>query len=477
MTPAPRPSTLPLDRIPVRQKIAYGLGALVTIVAVNSVVQLTSLVYVVGLGVSAIWIGYAQALPRLWDAVLDPFLGNFSDNCRSRFGRRIPFLVVGGVLIGIAFALLWTVPRNWSKEGMFGYFVATSLFFYTVVPVYSIPHGALGLEMTDDYHEKTSLFAYASFIGNVGAFCLPWVYYLANRPLFRGDAVAGTMWVCLGMSAILTASALVCAFLCKETRQQQVRDQAQVPILQGFRATYRNRTFLLLVAAFTLLIVGFQLVMGFGNFTTIFYLFGGDKDAASALMAKNGTLWAAVGIAGVFPMVGLSKAFGKRTTVVLAFLLIGAGNLLKIVCYNRALPSLTYIPTVCLSLGMVWCFSLVNAMISDVCEEEELQTGDRREGVYFAVYNWWWKVGVSIAVILSGYLLRLTGFVEGMATQSETTLFWLRFWEIGLPSCLCFVSVFLLLKYPLTEARAYQVKAALAARKAALAEAQAEPSR
>lgn len=477
MAPATRHPTPAQDRIPVRQKIAYGLGALVTIVAVNSVVQLTSLVYVVGLGVSAIWIGYAQALPRLWDAVLDPFLGNFSDNCRSRFGRRIPFLVVGGVLIGIAFALLWTVPRNWSREGMFGYFVVTSLFFYTVVPVYSIPHGALGLEMTEDYHEKTSLFAYASFIGNVGAFCLPWVYYFANRPLFHGDAVAGTMWVCLGMSVLLTASALVCAFLCKETRVQQARDQAQVPILQGFRATYRNRTFLLLVAAFTLLIVGFQLVMGFGNFTTIFYLFGGDKDAASTLMAKNGTLWAAVGIVGVFPMVWLSKAFGKRTTVVLAFLLIGAGNLLKVVCYNRALPALTYIPTICLSLGMVWCFSLVNSMISDVCEEEELRTGDRREGVYFAVYNWWWKVGVSIAVILSGYLLRLTGFVEGMPTQTETTLFWLRFWEIGLPSSLCLVSVFLLLKYPLTEARAYQVKEALAARKAALADIQAEPSR
>lgn len=463
------------DRIPVRQKVAYGLGAIVTIVAVNSVVQLTSLVYVVGLGISAIWIGYAQAFPRLWDAVVDPFIGNFSDNCRSRFGRRIPFLVAGGILIGIAFALLWTVPRDWSKQAMFAYFVVASLFFYTVVPVFSIPHGALGMEMTEDYHEKTSLFAYASFIGNVGAFCLPWVYYLANRPVFHGDTVRGIMWVCLGMSVFLTASALVCAFVCKETKLVQARSQEQVPILEGFKATYRNRTFLKLVAAFTLLIVGFQLVMGFSNFTSIFYLYNGNTGAASALMAENGTLWAAVGIAGVFPMVWLSKRLGKRTTVVLSFVMITAGNLLKIVCYNRAWPWLTFIPTTCLSLGMVFCFSLVNSMISDICDEEELLTGTRREGVYFAVYNWWWKVGVSIASVLSGYLLRLTGFAEGMATQTESTLFWIRFWEIGLPSVLCLVSVYLLLKYPLTEARAYQVKALLAERKAGVGTGSAVP--
>ena len=76
-------------------------------------------------------------------------------------------------------------------------------------------------------------------------------------------------------------------------------------------------------------------------------------------------------------------------------------------------------PTVCLSLGMVFAFSLVNAMIADICDEDELVTGIRREGIYFAVYNWWWKVAVSVATIISGYLQRYTGFVEGAKTQSD----------------------------------------------------------
>jgi GPH family glycoside/pentoside/hexuronide:cation symporter len=454
------------DRIPLSQKIAYGLGAVVTIVAVNSVVQLTSLVYVVGLGVSAIWIGYAQAFPRLWDALIDPLLGNLSDNCRSRYGRRIPFLVVGGILIGIAFWLLWAVPRDWSKPAMFGYFVATSLFFYTVVPIYAIPHGALGLEMAEDYHEKTRLFAYASFIGNIGALTLPWVYFLANRPLFGGDTVDGIKWVCLGMSVILTAAAMLCALVCREGKLQQGRAQEKTPIIESFKTTYRNRTFVRLVAVFVLLIVGFQLVMGFNNFITIFFLYGGNTDAASRLMAHNGTLWAVIGIAGVLPMTWLSQRFGKRITVLLALALIIGGNLAKILCYHRGHPYLTMIPTACLSLGMVFAFSLVNAMIADICDEDELATGIRREGIYFAVYNWWWKVAVSIATVISGYLQRLTGFREGAATQSDSTLFWLRAWEIGLPPLLCLVGAALLVKYPLTEARAYEIKTLLAARKA-----------
>lgn len=458
-------TTAAADRVPVAQKIAYGMGAVVTIVAVNSVVQLTNLVYVVGLGVSAIWIGYAQAFPRLWDAIIDPLLGHWSDNCRSRYGRRIPFLVIGGVLIGIAFWALWTVPRDWSKEWMFGYFLVTSLFFYTVVPIYAIPHGALGMEMTDDYHEKTSIFAYASFIGNIGALTLPWVYYLANRPIFHGDTVNGIKWVCLGMSVILTGAAMWCAFVCKEGKLQQASQQAHVPMLQSFKATYRNKTFIRLVLAYVLLIVAFQLVMGFNNYIQIFFLFDGHTDAASKVMAVNGTLWATVGLLGAFPMTWLSKHYGKRFTVLLAFGLIIGGNLSKIVCYSRALPYLTTIPTICLSLGMVFAFSLVNAMIADICDEEELTTGTRREGVYFAVYNWWWKVAVSLATIISGYLQRLTGFIEGAKSQSESTLFQLRAWEIGLPAAICLISVWLLLRYPLTEARAYEVKALLQQRK------------
>ncbi len=454
------------DKLPFIQKTGYGIGAIVTIVAVNSLMQLTGLVYIAGLGISAIWIGWAQAIPRLWDSITDPIVGSISDNTRSRFGRRIPYILLGGLLVGVTFALLFMVPRDWSKEAIFSYFLLMSLVFYTAVTIYSVPHGALGLEMTDDYHERTRIFAYASFIGNIGAMASPWLYYFANRPVFN-DEIEGMKWVCLGMGLILFVSAIICALTCKEPKLKQVKDQEKVKFWESFRITCKNRTFVILVIAFVLVIVGFQLVMGFSNFIMIYYVFSGDKQAASGLMGWNGTVWAVTGLIGVFPMMWLSARLGKTKTVMISFLIMTIGNLLKIVCYNREYPWLTLIPTVFLSLGMVMCFSLVNAMNADICDEDELKTGKRREGSYYAVYGWWWKVAVSIASVICGYLLKITGFIEGVDQQSEATLYWIRFCEITLPSILCLASVGILTKYPLTEDRAYEVKELLAKRKEA----------
>jgi GPH family glycoside/pentoside/hexuronide:cation symporter len=116
---------------------------------------------------------------------------------------------------------------------------------------------------------------------------------------------------------------------------------------------------------------------------------------------------------------------------------------------------------------MLVLFSLVYAMLADICDEDELNTGKRREGSYQAVYGWWWKIGISGAFLVSGFLLKFTGFDAKLATQSDSTLFWLRVWEIGLPSIMCLISVLLLIKYPLTEQRAYEIKDLLAKRKLA----------
>lgn len=98
------------DRIPVVQKIAFGLGMATPIAFVNSVAQLTNLVFNIGLGVSPIYLGLAQLVPRLWDAVTGPLAGYISDNTRSRWGRRRPYIFLGGIATGFFYAAIWYVP-------------------------------------------------------------------------------------------------------------------------------------------------------------------------------------------------------------------------------------------------------------------------------------------------------------------------------------------------------------------------------
>ncbi len=454
------------DRLPFIQKAGYGIGAVVTIVAVNSLMQLTGLFYIDLLKISPIIMGFAAAIPRGLDAILDPIMGNISDNTRSRFGRRIPYILVGGILVGITFALLFMVSRDWSKDAIFAYFLVMSLIFYVAVTIYGVPHGALGLEMTNDYHERTRIFAYASFIGNVGAMASPWLYYFANRSIFK-DSTEGTKWVCICMGLILIISAIICVLTCKETKTEQVKKQKRMKFWESFKATYKNRTFMMLVIVFVLVITGFQFVMYFSNFIMMYYVYSGDKAAASGMMGWMGTIWAVTGIIGIFPMIWISSRLGKTNTVIFSFAIITVGQLLKIVCYNQTYPWLAIIPTILLSWGMVMCFTLVNAMNADICDEEELRTGKRREGIYYAVYGWWWKVGVAIATVIGGYLLKVTGYNANLAKQTVSTTFWLRFCEIGLPAAFCVVAIVILTRYPLTENRAYEVKALLEERRKA----------
>ena len=459
------------DRIPFTQKVAYGMGAIVPIIAISSVNHFTSLYYIIGLGISPILIGYASAIPRVWDAFTDPLVGNLSDNTRSRFGRRIPYVLIGGLLVGITFAMLWMPPAGWGQKAVYAYFLIMLLVFYTAITVFMVPHGALGLEMSNDYHERTRVFAYASFIGNVAAIVSPWLYYIANRPIFKSD-VEGIKWVGIAIGLIFFLSAMVCAFVCKESKLEQAEKQKKVKFWESVKITCKNHTFIMMVVIFVLVIVGFQLVMGFNSFIMIYYIFSGSKDLASKWMGWNGTIWAVVAIIGIFPMTWLSSHLGKRRTVMVALIVMTIGNLLKIVCYSREYPWLTFIPTAMLSFGMVIVFTLVNAMNADICDEDELVTGKRREGSYYAVYGWWWKVAASIATVISGYILKAARYDHNLAQQSDSTLFWLRFWEIGLPAILCSVSVLLLTKYPLTEDRAYEIKELLKKRGLAAIEAE-----
>ena len=457
------------DKLPIGQKVGYGIGAMATNVSINSFSNLTLLIYNSGLGVSSVLLGIAQFIPRLWDAVTDPIVGNLSDNTRSRFGRRRPYIFGGAFALGLAFAMLWMVPKGWNEYLAFGYIVAASLFFFTAITLYDVPRGALGFEMTGDYHERTRLFAYCSFFINVGALTTPWLYFLATRKMFK-DEVEGMRYVGFVMGGLMLLGGLVCALVCRERKTEQVKHQARVKLWDSILMTSRNRTFIWLLAIVLPVTIGFYFVNGFSQYIMLYYVYSGDKAAASVLMGWVGTLWAALSLPGVFLMTFIATRIGKSKTIIIFLIIMAAGNALKIVCYNKVHPWLILIPTASLSLGMLVLFSLVYAMLADICDEDELNTGKRREGSYQAVYGWWWKIGISAGLLVSGILLKVTGFNEKLAIQTDSTLFWLRFWEIGLPSVMCLLSAVLLLRYPLTEQRAYEIKSLLEERRHAAGE-------
>lgn len=421
------------DRIPMLQLVAYGFGGIIPIALFNIAGQLMGLIGNISLGLSALWLGVILIIPRLWDAISDPIVGHFSDNFRSRYGRRRPFLLIGGITVAISFVLMWWIPdgelvHSWfPTESAFqwfqlGYILFWLLIFFTACTIFEIPHGALGMEMTTDSHERTRLFSAKSFLGNLFAMSTPWLFALANREYFKGtggNEADGMKYVSMMIAAILIPLSFWWFFTVREPGFKAAAKQKKTAFWSDIKHTFKNKTFLKLVIIIFTLSMGFNFVNLLGYYIPIFYIFEGDKVAASTLLGINGTVWAITGLVAVFPLNWLSPKIGKRKTLLLAIGLMCLAQLSKIVCYNQEYPYLVVIPTILLSAGMLFFFTLGSSMVGDICDEDDLKTGRRSEGSYYSIFWWFIKMGTALASFVAGLLIVFTQFDESQVTKVD----------------------------------------------------------
>ena len=418
--------TDPVRRVPWNQLIAYGMGGVIPIALFNIAGQLMGLLGNISLGLSAFWLGTILIIPRLWDAISDPIIGHFSDNTRTRWGRRRPFILVGGIAVAVTFVAMWWVPRGEFIRGIFpsetaynwfqlAFILGGLLAFFTAASIFEIPHGALGMEISDDYHERTRLFSAKSFFGNLCAMGTPWLLLLASLEFFRGpggNLTSGMRYVSLLIAAILIPMSVWWFFVLKEPSLTAIETRKKSAFWQDMRTTLRNKTFLNLVAIIFTLAMGFNFVGLFNYYITIFYLYGGDAVAAVSLLGWGGTVWAVTGLVAVFPLNWMSRRIGKNRTLLFSILLMCAAQLSKIFCYDPEIPYLVLIPTILLSAGMLMFFTLASSMVGDVCDEDELKRNTRAEGTYYSVFWWFIQMGTAFASFVGGALLVYTTFDE-----------------------------------------------------------------
>jgi GPH family glycoside/pentoside/hexuronide:cation symporter len=402
------------------------MGGLVPIALFNAAGLLMGLLGNISLGLNAFLLGTIMIVPKLWDAIADPIIGHFSDNTRTHWGRRRPYILLGGIAVALTFIAMWWVPRGDWIRGIFpsddaynwfklAYVLAGLLLFYTAVSIFEIPHGALGIEMSSDYHERTRLFSAKSFLGNLFAMGTPWMFALAELEFFGGtggDPIDGMRYVSVFVAGLLIPLSVGWFATLREPGFAVVKEQRKSTFWHDMRKTVNNRSFLILVAIIFTLAMGFNFVQIFNYYITIFYLYGGDSKAASGLLGWGGTTWAVTGLLAVFPLNWLGKRLGKNYTLLIAILLMCAAQLSKIVCYNPEFPYLVLIPTVLLSAGMLMFFTLGSSMVGDVTDEDELNTGTRSEGSFYSVYWWFIQMGTAFASLVMGALLVFTAFDE-----------------------------------------------------------------
>jgi GPH family glycoside/pentoside/hexuronide:cation symporter len=478
----PPSRTAPQDRIPIPQRLAYGLGGLVNNL-LGAAISVMAIILNLGLGMNPALVGTLMALPRLTDALTDPLMGYISDQTRTRWGRRRPYIFWGAICSGIIFAALWQLPPGHSERFYFWYFLSGSIVFYLAYTVYATPWVALGYELTPDYNERTRLMGVANFMGQFAWVAAPWFYMLMENKRLFADSVAGARGLAIIIGAFVVVAGVVPAIVCRE-RMNKLVGAAPAPahggtwrslsrnmreFFRGFAVTIRCTPFLRLCAATFCVFNGFMMVSAFTSYVIIYYVYGGDKFAGARLIGINGTV-SAIGTFTVIPLVTwLATRIGKRRAFFFAVGVSIVGYAMKFFCYSQTTPMLLLLATPLIAFGLGGLFTLMGSMVADVCDYDELATGHRREGMYGSIFWWVVKLGMALALGLSGFLLNATGFdvvLEG--GQSARSLLLMRLFDVGVPIVTSALALWIMAGYPLTEEKARATRAELEARRGAV---------
>jgi GPH family glycoside/pentoside/hexuronide:cation symporter len=450
-------------------KLIFGLGGASENMMQNAVNNMANPVFNLGFGLSPALLGIATAVFRIWDAITDPIMGLISDRTESRLGRRRPYIVVGAVLAGLIFSLLWWCPRDMSSGFYFVWFLVIALLFYSATTVFGVPYLALGFELSPDYHERTRVMAWRTGFASIAGIGIQWLFWLTQRDIFE-DTIEGMRFVGMGFGLLMVLMGVAPGLFLKERRLtagEAAANRANLHARHMF-AVLQVRPFRFILAALAAAILGMFTVQVLGLYINIYYVFGGDQKAASMIMGVQGTFYHFCCMASIPAISWVSSRLGKKATLQIFIAIATIATLLKWFLFTPENPWLQFIVTGLMAPGLSAVWTLLASMTADATDIDELEKGVRREGSFGAIYGWTMKLGFAFCFLVAGFILEWTGFDVSLgAGQHEGTILGLRILYSIVPALGLLAAMGFIWKIPFNETIARRVREQLEARKAA----------
>lgn len=473
---SPVPPAPVTHRVPLGEKIAFGVGMLGNQMF-PAALGIFMVVLVQGLGMDPLLWGILFFAPRLWDALTDPVMGFISDNTHSRWGRRRPYIFFGAIMAGVSFIFMWQLDAANGPVFNFWYFMIMAFFFYLGLTIFATPYVAMGYEMSGDFHERTRLMAVAQWIGQWAWVIVPWFWVVIYDPKFYPDAISGAknlaLWVGLGCMVMAMVPAIFCRTQPVDPATLQKLSMGNLgknimSLGRGIGQSFRCRPFLRICLATFFVFNAFNTVAGMSFFIILHYMNGGDQAKAGAWPSWFGSISALVTTFLVIPLVTLmSQKLGKRKAFLISQGISLIGYAMFWWCFKPGNPYLMFLPLPLFAFGIGGLFTIMMSMTADVCDVDELATGERREGVFGAVYWWMVKLGFAVAGLGGGLIMSVIGFDESPgAVQTPAALNGLRLAYIVVPIVGTLVAMAIMWGYDLDEKRSEEVRRAIAERRA-----------
>ncbi|RRO11909.1 MFS transporter [Flavobacteriaceae bacterium 14752] len=513
------PST---HKVPVGQKAAFGAGHFVLNLLPGVLGVYLQVFILTAFGMDPVWAGLLGGLPRIFDALTDPVMGFISDNTKSRWGRRRPYIFSGAIISGILFILMWQLDENASMTFNFWYVMILQILFLVGNTMFATPLVGLGYEMTPDYNERTRLMSLANSMGQIAWMIVPWLYVIIPDPYTFDNPAEGVRTMAIIVGGVCIVFGILPSLFCKGIDASHMENREEInfktlasnlkSLFKGIVQVSKNKPFMKLCGATFLVFNGFQLVAAFSVFIIVFYIYEGSWELAGAWPAWFNTLNAVITAFIVIPIISkMATKIGKRNAFLVSTFISIVGYILKwwgfdlelneqfnqtelgmsltnglasifdainpfldsvgmtwfSIEVENGVPWLMFIPIPFFAFGMGGLFTLMMSMTADVCDLDELENGmPRKEGTFGAIYWWMVKVGQALAIILSGVILKLVGFDQNVTNQAAETMTSLRIADIIVPASTAALAFIVMWKYNLDENRVNEIGKALERRKA-----------
>ena len=459
-------------RVPMSQKVGYGLGSFLDMWGHWLYQTLAFQVFNMALGMAPGLISTALGIKIFIDAASDAMFGWLSDNTRTRWGRRRPFMLVGGVLAGIGLPLMFAVGRGWSDQEYFVFILVSLAIYVPVMSCFNMPWASLGSEMTPDYHERTSVMSIKNAIQKIPELAMFVAAQFTTLAIFndaagKPDILRGAQAYTTLLGAIMAVLSVAIFYLVRERYYEKVvvTQTFKVPFKDTLYRTLRNRPFRRLLGTMMAYGLATAMVGTLGYYTTVYYVCGGDIALGAKWNSAMGVSGMVMGLAGI-PFAGwVARRWGKRNALATVLSLAICAFIGDWFFYNPALPWLQIFASGCVAFTGAGFWTIYGSAMADVIDHDELETGQRREGSFAACQSWISKVGLALGNGASGWILQFTGFDSKLPVQSEEALFLIRILLSAIPAIGLAVALIVILRFQLTEQRLAEIRGQLEARR------------
>jgi len=429
--------------LPLRTKLLFSTGDLSTSIplAILMFFQLYFLTDVAGLRPD--YAGWAVGLPRIWDAINYPLIGLISDRIRTRWGRRRVLLLFGSVPLGLTFLFMWLVPPL-GQVGMAFYYAIVFILFDTAFTVVHVGYNSLTPELTDDYDERSSLNGYRmdfSISGTLGAIILATVlgwYFEDQRTLY--------MILGVGLGIISIIPPLVVFLITTERASEDLPDP--MPLRKALSQTLSNQPFRMVMGLYLLSWTTASILAAVLVYFANYYLRVPDQANYFVLVAQG----AAIIFIPVIVLV--SKKLDKRRAFIVGTI-SWAIVLLAIFSIRQGQVGLAYVLAGLSGFGIATAYVVPWAMIPDIVEYDQIRSGQRREGSYYAFASFFQKLATGLALWGMGQALAMTGYITPelggpLPIQPEGAVQAIRYFIGPIPGVLLLLAILFAWRYPIS---------------------------